>query len=47
MADLQRFIDFQDGSGGHLGKWRRTYAIAFFGLSMFFSVYVPNFIKIG
>jgi hypothetical protein len=47
MAELQHFNDLQDGSVGHLGKWRLTSGFAFFGLSMFFLVGVPNFIKIG
>jgi hypothetical protein len=46
MADLQRFIDFQ-GGGGHLAKWRHTFAYVFYGLRMFFLVCVRNFIKIG
>jgi hypothetical protein len=47
MAELQHFNDFQDGGVGHLGKWRHTSGFAFFGLSMFLLVCVPNFIKIG
>jgi hypothetical protein len=40
MADLQRFIDFQDDSSSdHFGKWLQTPAFAFFGLGMFSSVY--------
>jgi hypothetical protein len=38
---------FQPGGGGHLGKWRRTVGVEFFGLSMSISVCVPNFVKIG
>jgi hypothetical protein len=47
MAELDRFKDFQDIGGGHLGKWRRTSGFAFFGFSVFHLVCVPNFIKIG
>jgi hypothetical protein len=47
MAELDNFNDFQDNGVGHLGKWRRASGFAFFGLSMFQLVCVPNFIKIG
>jgi hypothetical protein len=43
---LERIIDFQHGGGGHLGKWRRRFALVFFGLSICFYVCVSNFIEI-
>jgi hypothetical protein len=47
MAELRHFIDFRDGGGGHLGKWRHTFGSVFFELGMFISVCVSNFIEIG
>jgi hypothetical protein len=46
VTDSQHFIDFQDGSGGHFGKWRHTFACVFHKLYMPFSVNVPKFMKI-
>jgi hypothetical protein len=34
MAELEHFNDFRAGGGGHLGKWRHTSGLAFFGLSI-------------
>jgi hypothetical protein len=47
MAEIRHLIDFQDGGGGHLAKWRHNSDFAFFELGMFGLVCVPNFIKIG
>jgi hypothetical protein len=47
MAEKKHFNDFKDGGGGHLVKWWHTSAVAFFGLSRFDLVCVPNFIKFG
>jgi hypothetical protein len=47
MAEWQHFIDFQDGGGGHLAKWRHTSALAFFGISMLYLLCVSNFNKIS
>jgi hypothetical protein len=44
MADLRHFIDFQDGGGGHLRKWRYTSAFAFYELSMFLLVSLSSVI---
>jgi hypothetical protein len=30
MADLQHFIEFQDGGNGHLGKWWQNSDSVFF-----------------
>ncbi len=46
MAEIQPSRVFELG-GGHLGKWRRDVADAFFGLGMSISACVLIFIKIG
>jgi hypothetical protein len=47
MAEIQSFMPFQHGGGGHLGKWRWTVGVEFFENSMLTSVCVPNLITIG
>jgi hypothetical protein len=47
MAEWQHFIDFQDGGGSHLGKWRYTSAFPFSDSSMRFPVWVQISSKSG
>jgi hypothetical protein len=46
LLNLQLEFDFEQGGGGHLGNWRRTVGDAFFGLSRYSFVCVPNSIQI-
>jgi hypothetical protein len=47
MAGLQRLIDFQDGGGGHLRKWRYTLPLLCFWTRHDFLACATYFIIIG